>query len=573
MSNSKFLTLVGAFLAPALCAQDLFDRDMGTNLGLGDDTTVQGLSLGFVFPFAGVNYNSISVCSNGYLWLGSTAGNGSDPTPTLAELALGAPRIAPLWADYDPSAPGSGNVWYKALPTSVVVSWAGVYEKGTQSPVNFQVTLTATGHVQVAYGKNYPQGLVKQDRILGASDGISPLGAIDFGQHPVLTNGFTFAQSFYGSVALPYEAMRFDWSPTFPGYAISHVPANMNALPPPAAFELVGRGCTYRAVSLYNIYDGSVATPPMTLVFTPNGVGGYVVTRPIGRLPTFGVETVLQAGDDTYHQVMLPFAWPHASGTIDRIVVSSNGYLTLGGTMPAPGSESGDGTEFLGGLPRIAGFWMNLNPLAGGMVSTSDDPANGRFSVNWSAVPEYPNVGANTFRIVFFHNGSFSIAMDQVAAATGNHKALVGYTDGMRAADPGMIDLASMPVPTDLGPHYDALALEGLPGAVPAIGTTFVTKVSNLRGILCYLAIGHAMPPIDLAPIGAPDCMLLVGMHGQISIVNVVFGGPITDFPVTIPRSLDLAGYVFMTQAAADNLGRNQLGWDLSNGGRWTVGM
>jgi hypothetical protein len=48
---------------------------------------------------------------------------------------------------------------------------------------------------------------------------------------------------------------------------------------------------------------------------------------------------------------------------------------------------------------------------------------------------------------------------------------------------------------------------------------------------------------------------------------------PTTDFVVPIPNSIDLAGMLLMSQAAADDAAANALGWRTSNGGRWTIGL
>ena len=112
----RFLLPVCLLAAPAaLQAQDCFNLNLGTNLGLIDDSTAQGLSLGFTFNFGGVAYTDICVCSNGFIWLGPTSVAGGDYTPTEAELLSGAPRICPLWTDFNPSAVGSGKVYYTLL--------------------------------------------------------------------------------------------------------------------------------------------------------------------------------------------------------------------------------------------------------------------------------------------------------------------------------------------------------------------------------------------------------------------------------------------------------------------------
>ncbi len=567
-------SLASALLAPLLSAQQLFQRNMGTNLGLADDATVTGLSLAFSFPYAGSNYTSISVCANGYILLGSNSIPGGDPVPSTTALQTGPARIAPLWADYDPSTAGSGNVWFDSLPNQAVISWAGVYEKGAASPVNFQLVLYPNGHLSVAYGKNWLPATTKLDRLIGASTGNgATFAAVDFAAHPLLTVSDLFAQTFRSEQALPYVAMMFDWSPAFPGFAISHVPTDTNALPPPARFDEVGLGCVYRGVSIYQICNGANDPSGMELVFTPNGQGGYIVSKNVLRPAQLAQVQLIAAGGDTRHVVMLPFAWPHATGLVDRVTIGANGFITLGSEDPGPGDYSLDAAQLLQGPPRIAGFWTNLDPSLGGTLSTVYDPVFATFSVRWDAVPEWPNVGRNTFAITLSPDGSFRIQLTEVLLQAGLCKAIVGYSDGRNAANPGAFDFVSMTAPVNLGQHIDRLELAAWAGSQPRIGSVFTMHVSKMRGMLCYLLIGAQTPPIDLGIIGAPDCMQYVALPSQITLLNAVFGMPTTDFVVSIPNSIDLAGMLLMSQAVSDDAAANALGWRTSNGGRWTIGL
>jgi hypothetical protein len=270
---------------------------------------------------------------------------------------------------------------------------------------------------------------------------------------------------------------------------------------------------------------------------------------------------------------MLPFAWPHATGLVDRVMIGANGFLTLGSEDPGPGDYSLDADQLLQGPARIAGFWTNLDPSLGGAVSTVYDPAFGTFTVRWDAVPEWPNIGANTFAITLSQNGAFRIHLADIKLQAGLCKAIVGYSDGRGAENPGPFDFVSMMAPVDLGQHIERLELAAWAGSQPRIGSVFTMHVSNLRGMLCYLAIGTQIPPIDLGVIGAPDCTQYVALPAQLTLLNAVFGMPTTDFVLPIPNSIDLAGMLLMSQAAADDAAANALGWRTSNGGRWTIGL
>jgi hypothetical protein len=162
--------LVAAGVAATLEAQGpCFDLNVGTNLNLGDDDTAQGLPLGFTFTFDGVGYTDICVCSNGYIWFGPTAALGGDYTPDVTELLTDAPRICPLWTDFNTYEPGSGQVYYdNSTPGVAKVTWAGVAEFGTTNFVEMQVVLDATSTITVTYGTNAAiGGAVSTDILIG----------------------------------------------------------------------------------------------------------------------------------------------------------------------------------------------------------------------------------------------------------------------------------------------------------------------------------------------------------------------------------------------------------------------
>lgn len=112
---------------------------VSANLGLGDDQNSALLPLGFTASIGGAAFSSISIASNGYIWLGATGA--ADFSPTAAELSSQGARFAPFWTDLNPTAGGSVHI--DVNPGQVLVTWLGVFGYlGTSAEVTCQVEIT-----------------------------------------------------------------------------------------------------------------------------------------------------------------------------------------------------------------------------------------------------------------------------------------------------------------------------------------------------------------------------------------------------------------------------------------------
>ena len=105
----------------------------------------------------------------------------------------------------------------------------------------------------------------------------------------------------------------------------------------------------------------------------------------------------LAVGDDGFVELFPPFRFKLCGHTFSSLFVNANGNLTFGDGS-TDFSESIQ--DHLGGPPRIAGLWDDLNSTAGGTVAFEEN--RDRFRVTWTGVPEYPAVGANTFSITLY---------------------------------------------------------------------------------------------------------------------------------------------------------------------------
>ncbi len=116
-------------------------------LTLGDDANV-GITLPFAFPYYGQTHSSAFVNSDGNITFGE--GESASTDRSLGRMLSGPPRIAPLFADLDPSV--SGTVTTQSEADSFRVTWTNVPQFGKADQNTFQVILFRDGRIQFAYG-------------------------------------------------------------------------------------------------------------------------------------------------------------------------------------------------------------------------------------------------------------------------------------------------------------------------------------------------------------------------------------------------------------------------------------
>ncbi len=130
-------------------------------------------------------------------------------------------------------------------------------------------------------------------------------------------------------------------------------------------------------------------------------------------------------GDDESRNLNLPFSFPFYGASYDRIFLNSDGNLTFGAGDNATSDRSLG--RMTAGPPRIAGFFEDLDPSAGGEVRVTSQA--GLFAVSWVSVREYSstNTGArNTFQIVLYPDGRIVLAYQTVNTTS----AVVGIAPG-----------------------------------------------------------------------------------------------------------------------------------------------
>jgi len=128
-----------------------------------DDATTQ-LNLPFNFKYYGTMYNTISVCTNGWIAMGSTTSNTFQNRP-IPDPNNPSALIAPFFTDLDPST--SGDIYYYFDPNTheFIIMWKNVkiwgqaqsatFEAILRDPVYYQ-TQTGDGEIIFLY-QNVPQ--------------------------------------------------------------------------------------------------------------------------------------------------------------------------------------------------------------------------------------------------------------------------------------------------------------------------------------------------------------------------------------------------------------------------------
>ncbi len=119
----------------------------GTAVPSSDDGNEGPYNLGFDFSYYGNTFDSVRVCTNG--WLSFTA-------TTAVYTHQGIPNsdepnnlLAVFWDDLNPSS--SGTIYYQALAGQFIVQYDAVVHYSTTTPETFQVILNADGSIIYQY--------------------------------------------------------------------------------------------------------------------------------------------------------------------------------------------------------------------------------------------------------------------------------------------------------------------------------------------------------------------------------------------------------------------------------------
>lgn len=147
------------------------------------------------------------------------------------------------------------------------------------------------------------------------------------------------------------------------------------------------------------------------------------------------------------------FSFPFYGTTYTEVVVNSDGNLTFGIGDGQPGLPRSR-RRFLNGPPRIALFFSDLDPEAGGEIRA--EAGEGTLSFIWDGVPEFTLGGRrppNDLSVTLFSNGDILLDYGQVDVLPDPEdiQAIVGITPGSGAVA-RLVDFSEEPVAYEFGP-------------------------------------------------------------------------------------------------------------------------
>jgi len=316
---------------------------------------------------------------NGQIYLGSAGGDDTGPSPLSPYPAPSDPFAADVIETMYPFYYGPG-IGTQTLHRDDIASVSALYP----TPSFPTATGTITGTIFASNGTTRLSGVnvIARNEANPFQDAVSAISG-DY------TEDFSQANPLAGTYTLfgltPGASYRVYVDQILAG-GFSTPPAS---LPGPEE---------YASGSAESNNQTTVDPPADFALFTPGATGVNVIFN----APRQGEP--LPVGDDGSYQLPLPFTFALCGQPFNSVFVNANGNLTFGA---ASSDLTETAAELLNGVPRIAALWDDLTPFAAsgapqGVVTFAQTDSG--FTVIYRNVPEFPNVGSNTFSIRLFRD-------------------------------------------------------------------------------------------------------------------------------------------------------------------------
>lgn len=238
LSNSGLMFIPAGSSYLILPGNNTWFAGFSNNLALLDDS-VATVTLPYPFPHVAGTTSTITVSSNGFLWLGTETNSAccnGDPAAFLSDPMA---RIAALWMDLAPNLSGGVYADFDTATGEYVVTWSGVQEFSQPGNlVSMQIALQPSGTFEVRFQNCNNLG---HDALTGYSMGAVPNdpGNSDFSTLPIVTGTI---QTIPPVVLAPQAASVPQIGSTFA--------ADISDLPPGAMLAVFSLGFTPISVDL-----------------------------------------------------------------------------------------------------------------------------------------------------------------------------------------------------------------------------------------------------------------------------------------------------------------------------------
>jgi hypothetical protein len=409
-----------------------------TNI-LADDQTQTGIPLGFTFNFAGTNYSTVAMCSNGFMSLNNSPSNAnSNDAATAAGIG---PMLMPLWDDLSGAtgtpAPTSYYATTGVSPNRIFSlechGWWWTYQ-GTSNAISFEIKLYETSNMIDYVYEQEAQGLTNPTATIGIfNTGTDYQTLPNATANPIPSNN-TFTTSINTK---PATGQGYRWTPQM---ILCTTPAN----------NYCGGNTvnvTYTAYAI-TFNPGNVFTAQLS-----DNAGSFATPTNIGTLTSTASSGTIVC--------TIPAATGTGSGYRIR-VISSNTAFT--------------------GVPNTNGN-LTINPLLVPTVTISANPGNNicaGTSVTFTALPQFGGTPSYQWFVNATPVGTNSPTYTSTTLANGDQVKVV-MTSNATCALPTVVtsNIITMTVNPMITPTITVTSVPAAANVCSGQSVTFTATVTN----------------------------------------------------------------------------------------------
>ena len=248
------------------------------------------------------------------------------------------------------------------------------------------------------------------------------------------------------------------------------------------------------------------------------------------------------------------------------ITVNSNGKVYLGSVINSTFATNGSNYNLIapfqgttgGGLPVLAAFNVDIDPVVGGQIWYEDPSPNGGVRITWASVPNWlqtggPPVGICDIQMELLPAGMVTFAYGPSLANGGslNNAAIIGYSAGGGQPVSAQVDWSVINAYLS---GDGSIPLTIASSARPVLGTTINLTVGNMPAGTPFAAVIYGLtkfnPGISLTGVGMDGCF----QYGsQEAVVLGALPGASFSSAFSIPNNTAYVGVRVVCQGVAYN--------------------